>query len=225
MKRITLILIMLSTNIYIGFGQNTQLAQISYETLVTWFNPHMGKAYKHYPVFGSGKVSEYTVKDGKLVSYTHKSETESNGMYFYITTEEYHHIQYSDSTIIVTCDFTQTGDSRCHINSSSHSHTYSFEDISHVGDSTYAVPANNWILTVNENNWSNQTELENNLWNIEIVFENSFPIKIKRGEEVIRFNYLKIDEFGNWTEREVIYENGLTRIQTRSIEYTSEQCN
>lgn len=30
---------------------------------------------------------------------------------------------------------------------------------------------------------------------------------------------------GACAEREVIYENGLTRIQTRSIEYTSEQCN
>lgn len=224
MKRVAFILVILSANICIGFGQNTQIAQVAYETFITWFNPHMGNAYMHYPLSGSAKVSDYTIEDGKLISYTHKNKTESNGWDFYIKTEGEHHIQYSDSTIIVSCIHRKIGDMTGLRDITSHSHSYSIADISFVSDSTFMVSENKWILIADEYHWSNQTKTEKNLWNIEVVFEKHFPVKIKRGEEVMLFNYLKYDKFGNWIEREIVYEDGSSRIQTRSIEYSCELC-
>lgn len=224
MKRLTFTLFILSTNVRMGFGQNIQIAQVAYETLVTWFNPHMGNAYMHYPLLGSAKVSDYTIEDGKLISYTHKYKTESNGWDCYITTKSEHHIQYSDSTIIVSCKHRNIGDRTGLRDTTSHSHSFSIADISFVSDSTFMVSKYKWILIADKGHWSNRTKTEEDLWNIEVVFEKSFPVKIKRGEEVMLFNYLKYDKFGNWIEREIVYEDGGSRIQTRSIEYSCESC-
>ena len=207
-----------------GFGQNSEIYKAAYESLVTWFNPHMGYAYMHYPLFGSAMVEDYNIKDGKLVSYNHKNRTESNGIDFYITTMGQHHISYSAGSIVVKCDVHKMGDRSGLKNKSSHSHAYSIDNISVVNDSTFIVSENKWVLTVDKHRWSNRTEIENDLWNVSVVFEGLFPVKIIRGYEVMTFRYLKFDKFGNWTEREIVYENGLKRIQSRSIKYDCELC-
>lgn len=241
MKRVAFILVILVTNICKGPAQNLKIGQIAYESFVTWFSPHMGDAYLHYPLFGSARISKYTlaypelplsalgheeyvVRDGRLISYIHDSKTESNGIDFYIATEGKHHVQYSDTAITITCDFRKIGDRSGLRDTWSHLHTYLTGDVLAINDSTFAISENKWTLIANEQHWSNQTETENDLWNIEVVFEGGFPIKIKRGKDVMHFKYLKFDKFGNWTEREVVNENGLSRIQMRSIKYSCELC-
>lgn len=228
MKRVTFILVILVTNICKGSAQNLNIGQIAYKNLVTWFSPHMGNAYLHYPLYGSARISEghkeYVVRDGRLISYIHDSKTESNGIDFDIATEGKHHVQYSDTAITITCDFRKIGDRSGLRDTWSHLHTYLTGDVLAINDSTFSISENKWTLIANEQHWSNQTEAENDLWNIEVVFEKSFPVKIKRGEEVMLFNYLKYDKFGNWIEREIVYEDGGSRIQTRSIEYSCELC-
>lgn len=228
MKRVTFILVILVTNICKGSAQNLNIGQIAYKNLVTWFSPHMGNAYLHYPLYGSARISEghkeYVVRDGRLISYIHDSKTESNGIDFDIATEGKHHVQYSDTAITITCDFRKIGDRSGLRDTWSHLHTYLTGDVLAINDSTFSISENKWTLIANEQHWSNQTEAENDLWNIEVVFEKSFPVKIKRGEEVMLFNYLKYDKFGNWIEREIVYEDGGSRIQTRSIEYSCESC-
>lgn len=205
------------------------MLQIAYENLVTWFNPHMGNAYMHYPLYGSAKISErtkfsfstYTIKNGKLISYIHNYKIESNGMYDYIMTKEKHNIQYSDSTIIVTCDFHRDGPKK----TSSHLQTYPITDSSLINDSTFIISKNKWTLTADEHHWLNQTETENDLWNIEVIFEKGLPVKIKRGKYILLyFKYLEFDKFGNWLKREIINEDGPSRVQIRSIEYSCEFC-
>ncbi len=229
MKRVAFILVILVTNICKGSAQNLNIGQIAYKNLVTWFSPHMGNAYLHYPLYGSARISEghkeYVVREGKLISYFNVSKTESNSiMDIYITTEEKHYAQYSDTAITITCDFRQIGSKSGLIDTCSHSHTYLTTNVEVTNDSTLTISENKWILIANEQHWSNQTEAENDLWNIEVVFEGGFPVKIKRGKDVMRFKYLKFDKFGNWTEREVVNENGLSRIQTRSVKYSCESC-
>lgn len=224
MKRVAFILVILSANICIVFGQNNSIAQDAYTSLVTWFNPHMGNAYMHYPLFGSAQVDNYTVKNGKLISYVLRNKMESNGWDFYIITEGEHHIQYSDSTIIVSCKYRKTGDRTGLRDTTFHSHSYSIADISFISDSTLMVSENKWILTADEHHWTNRTAIENELWNIEVVFEKGFPVRIKRGTETICFKYLKFDKFGNWTEREIVSEKGSSRKQIRTIEYSCELC-
>lgn len=228
MKRVAFILVILVTNICKGSAQNLNIGQIAYKNLVTWFSPHMGNAYLHYPLYGSARISEshkeYVVRDGRLISYIHDSKTESNGIDFYIATEGKHHVQYSDTAITITCDFRKIGYRSGLRDTWSHLHTYLTGDVLAINDSTFSISENKWTLIANGQHWSNQTEAENDLWNIEVVFEKSFPVKIKRGEEVMLFNYLKYDKFGNWIEREIVYEDGGSRIQTRSIEYSCESC-
>lgn len=223
MKRVVYILVVLLTNVCMVFGQNPSIVQDVYKTLVTWFNPHMGNAYMHYPLLGSAQVDDYTVKKGKLISYVHRNIMESNGWDNYIATEGSHHIQYSDSMIIVSCKHSKIGDRTGIRDTTSHSHSYSIADISFKNDSTYMV-RNNWILTADEHHWSNRTENENDLWNIEVDIENGFPVRIKRGTKTICFKYLKFDKFGNWIEREIISDISSSEKQIRTIVYSCELC-
>ena len=212
----------LSICIFGGFAQNLKF-QKTITDLVTWFNPHMGNAYQHYPLYGSAKVGEYTIKDGKLISYEHNSKRESNGMDVFIYTSEWHEIHYSDSLVTVTCNFSTEG-FHSGKKETSHSHSYPITNLMLVSDSTISYCDAKWQLTAANNHWSNNTGFPNDLWNIEVLFEKGMPVRIRRGTQILSYKYLKFDRFNNWIERTVIDENGSSMIQFRSIEYSCEQC-
>lgn len=218
--------ILLAMSLYVsileGFAQNEQIKK-SLTDLVTWFNPHMGNAYQYYPLYGTAKIGEYTITDGKLVSYGHESKRESNGKDATIDTSELHDIHYSDSLITVTCNFCTRG-FHSGKKETSHSHSYPITSLTLVSDSTIYYCEAKWQLTAINNHWSNNTGYPNDLWNVEVVFEKGMPVKIRRGTEVTSYQYLEFDRFNNWTKRTVIDENGNSRIQVRSIEYSCEQC-
>lgn len=229
---------------YVSYAQNVRRSNIYvgyYVDLITWFNPHLGNAYIQYPFVGSGKVSNCSIVHGSVKSYKTK-KTEFQDIYLYHSKSTNHYVERCDTILNVICedyfhDFPKSKNDK-HINRdyldtiNVYKQTFPIADqiancsyFDVINDSTFYYADYGWTFIITPKHRALITGNENDLWNIDILFNSKgLPVKVSRGGIIETYDYIDFDRFNNWTSKKITRHDGSTYIFERKIKYSCDKC-
>lgn len=236
-----LIFLLLFSKSYAQSQSNSSNVVEAYVDLVTWFNPHLGNAYLHYPFLGSGNVSDYTVDHNSIYSYQTTTQTESNDIYLYHIKSIFHHVERCDTSLMIICKdhvygYPKGAAKRIGMKDkdSTYVHTHSFpladkiqncNHIDAINDSTFYYAENDWTFIITPTHRALITGNKDDLWNVDIQLNSKgLPIKVSRGNGTEVYEYIAFDRFNNWLTKKVTQYDGSSYTITRDIKYSCEKC-